>query len=125
MASSLFQRTSGLRSLDTDRTEPIERPAFRLHLLDTALEPLEPELDAQTLYRLKTALCVPIGTEAVIAMRDVVGLEHDGTRAHGEWAVRQLVQAVRERSPAHSKHHRHSQGPRGDDLIENHPESAR
>lgn len=105
----LFQRNSLLRSLDTGRTEPNVRPAFRLQLLDAALEPLAPEFDAKSLQQLKTALCVLIGTEAIIAMRDVVGLDHDEARAHGEWAVRQLVRAVRHRSRADSEHPRHSQ----------------
>jgi len=91
----IFQRHSVLRSLDKDRVEPNLRPGFRLQLLDAALAPLEPDVDGETLQRLKTALSVLIGTEAVIAMRDVVGLDHDEARAHGEWAVRQLVRAVR------------------------------
>jgi AcrR family transcriptional regulator len=108
----LFQRNSLLRSLETDRTEPNLRPAFRLQLLDAALEPLEPEVDVTSLLQLKTALCVLIGTEAIIAMRDVVGLDHDEARAHGEWAVRQQVRAVRQRSRADAEPSRHSQRPR-------------
>ncbi|HET9127959.1 MAG TPA: hypothetical protein VFN73_07755 [Propionibacteriaceae bacterium] len=42
-----------------------------------------------------TANAVSIGTEAVIAVRDVLGLDHDEARAHGEWAVRELVRAGR------------------------------
>lgn len=103
----IFQRNSLLRSLDTERTELNLRPAFRLHLLDAALEPLEAEIDAESLHQLKTALCVLIGTEAIIAMRDVVGLDHADARAHGEWAVRQLVRAVRDGSTADTKHPRH------------------
>lgn len=104
----LFQRNSVLRSLDPDRGEPTLRPAFRLQLLDAALEPLEPEVDAESMRQLKTALSVLIGTEAVIAMRDVVGLDHDEARAHGEWAVRQMVRAVRRLSPADSEPARRS-----------------
>ena len=102
----IFQRNSILRSLDADRTEPNLRPAFRLQLLDAALQPLEPEVDTEALQQLKTALCVLIGTEAVIAMRDVVGLDHDDARAHGEWAVRQLVRAVRHHAGVDTEHSR-------------------
>lgn len=108
----IFQRHSLLRSLDTERAEPSLRPAFRLQLLDAALEPLQTEVDAESLQRLKTALCALIGTEAMIAMRDVVGLDHDDARAHGEWAVRQLVRAVRLPTGHETKHPRHSQRPR-------------
>lgn len=91
----LFQRNSLLRSLDPTRSEPTLRPAFRVQLLDAALQPLEGELDDDELHRLTTALSVLIGTEAMIAMRDVLGLDHDEARAHGEWAVRQMMSAVR------------------------------
>jgi AcrR family transcriptional regulator len=112
VAFRLFQRNSVLRSLDTDRIEPNLRPAFRLQLLDAALEPLAGELDHDAMQRLKTALSVLIGTEAVIAMRDAVGLDHDEARAHGEWAVRQLVYAVRHRSGVDTERPRRSRGPR-------------
>jgi AcrR family transcriptional regulator len=91
----LFHRNALLRSLDPDRTEPALRPAFRLELLDTAVRPLEHELDDEELERLKTALSILIGLEAMFAMRDVLGLEHDEARARGEWAVRRMVRAAR------------------------------
>lgn len=91
----LFHRNAVLRSLDPDRTEPTLRPAFRLELLDTALAPLAHELDDEDLERLKTALSILIGLEAMFALRDVLGLEHDEARARGEWAVRQMVRGTR------------------------------
>jgi AcrR family transcriptional regulator len=91
----LFLRNTLLRPLDPERTDVPLRPAFRLELLDAALQPLERELDPDQLERLKTALSILIGTEAFTAMRDVVGLDHDQARARGEWAVRQMVRAAR------------------------------
>jgi AcrR family transcriptional regulator len=91
----LFHRNTLLRSLDHDHTDVPPRPAFRLELLDAALEPVEDELDTEELERLKTALSILIGTEAMIAMRDVVRLDHDQARASGEWAVRHMVRAAR------------------------------
>jgi AcrR family transcriptional regulator len=91
----IFQRNALLHSLDHDQNDVPLRPAFRLELLDAALEPVEDELDTDELERLKTALSILIGTEAMIAMRDVVGLDHDQARASGEWAVRQMVRAAR------------------------------
>lgn len=95
----LFHGKTLLHTLDPDHDEP-PRPAYRLQLLDTALAPLNDELDPARLHRLKTALSILIGTEAMIAMRDVVRLDHDQARAHGEWAVRQMVRAAREHPPA-------------------------
>jgi AcrR family transcriptional regulator len=91
----LFQRNELLRSLDPERTDVTLRPAFRLEWLDAALEPLEDELDADELERLKTALSILIGTEALLVMRDVLRLEHEQARERGEWAVRQMVHAAR------------------------------
>jgi AcrR family transcriptional regulator len=90
----LFHRNAILRSLDPDHTDVPLRPAFRLELLDVALEPLEGDLDSHQLELLKTALSILIGTEALIALRDVVGLEHEQARASGEWAVRQMVRGA-------------------------------
>lgn len=91
----LFLRNTLLRSADPERSDVPLRPAFRLELLDAALEPLERELDADQLERLKTALAILIGTEAFIALRDVARLDYEEARATGEWAVRQMVRAVR------------------------------
>ena len=91
----LFLRNTLLRPLDPERNDVPLRPSFRLELLDAALQPLERELDPDQLERLKTALSILIGTEAFIAMRDVVGLDHDQARVRGEWAVRQMVRAAR------------------------------
>jgi AcrR family transcriptional regulator len=91
----LFTRNALLRSLERDHLDVPQRPAFRLELLDAALEPLQDELETDELERLKTALSILIGTEAMIAMRDVVRLDHDQARASGEWAVRQMVSGAR------------------------------
>ena len=90
------------RSTRTEPDVPL-RPAYRLELLDVALEPLQLELDADELERLNTALAILIGTEAMIAMRDVLGLDHAHARASGEWAVRQMVRAAR-RHPTDNTH---------------------
>lgn len=91
----LFHRNLLLRSLEPDAGDVPLRPAFRLELLDAALEPLERDLDPDQLERLKTALSILIGTEAMFAMRDVLRLDHEQARENGEWAVRQMVRAAR------------------------------
>jgi AcrR family transcriptional regulator len=91
----LFLRNSLLRSLEGDRTDAPLRGARRSVLLDAALAPLQEELDSEQLERLKTALSILIGTEAMIVMRDVLRFDHERARANGEWAVRQMVRAAR------------------------------
>ena len=99
----LFHRNALTQSLEPNRTSEPLRPAFRLELLDAALQPLETELDGDQLERLKSALSILIGTEALIAMRDVLGLDHDQARRTGEWAVRQMIRSIRHR-PADNTH---------------------
>lgn len=45
--------------------------------------------------RLEAAVAMLVGVESMIVMRDVLQLDHDDARQVGEWAVRQLVRAVR------------------------------
>lgn len=99
----LFLRNALLRSLDADRSDEPLRRAGRLELLDAALEPLEGELDAASLEQLKGTLSILIGTEATIVLRDVLRLDHEQARAHGEAAVRQVVRAARHHAAEHSR----------------------
>jgi AcrR family transcriptional regulator len=94
----LFLRTSVTRALrDADGTSDPFRGARRTALLAEALAPLAGELTAAEIERLKTALAMLVGTEPMIVLRDVLRLEHDRARESGEWAVRQLVRAARQR----------------------------
>jgi hypothetical protein len=94
----LFLRTSVTRALrDADGTSDPFRGARRTALLAEALAPLAGELTAAEIERLKTALAMLVGTEPMIVLRDVLRLEHDRARESGEWAVRQLVRATRQR----------------------------
>lgn len=72
------------------------RGGHRRRELDRALECLEGEVDAATLEKLKVALVALSGIEALVVVKDVLGLpEHEGAAAL-EWAVRALVRAARE-----------------------------
>jgi AcrR family transcriptional regulator len=94
----LFLRTSVTRALrDADGTSDPFRGARRTALLAEALAPLAGELTAAEIERLKMALAMLVGTEPMIVARDVLRLEHDRARETGEWAVRQLVRAARQR----------------------------
>ena len=99
----LFLRNALLRTLEGDRTDESLRRAGRLELLDVALEPLEGELEAAQLEQLKATLSILIGTEATIVLRDVLRLDHEQARAHGEGAVRQVVRAARRPDAEHGQ----------------------
>lgn len=67
------------------------RVGRRQSLIAAALEPLEHELDPDVLKRLRDALALVIGPEAILAARDVSGLSPDETRAVTRWAAEALV----------------------------------
>lgn len=97
----LFLRNALLRSLHSDGQPEFLRPAYRLELLEKALDPLVHELDADQLEQLTSALSVLIGTEAMIVMRDVLNLDDHQARTTGEWAVRALVRSARQATGPH------------------------
>jgi hypothetical protein len=66
------------------------RPARRLLLLDAALEPVAAKLEPKQLRRLRSALALTIGTEAVLAPRDVC-VDTAETREVTRWASEALV----------------------------------
>jgi AcrR family transcriptional regulator len=94
----LFLRNSLLRALEDPESagDPF-RGARRSDLLESALAPLEKELPASEIKRLKTALSILVGIESMIVLRDVLRLSHSEARTAGESAVRELVRAARER----------------------------
>lgn len=91
----LFQRNRVLQALEQGPSDGALRPAFRVGMLDVALAPVADELGDDRLGSLKNALGVLIGTEAVIAARDVLQLDHDTARAQLGHACRLLVRAYR------------------------------
>jgi AcrR family transcriptional regulator len=92
----LFLRSSLTRGMKDGETsaDPF-RGARRVALLREALAPLAGELSPKEIQRLATALSMLVGVEAMIVLRDVLRLGHEEAREAGEWAVRQLVRAVR------------------------------
>jgi AcrR family transcriptional regulator len=67
------------------------RPGRRLVLLDAALAPLTKTLGRKRRARLRDALTLTIGTEALLATRDVCGLSVDDARVVTKWASAALV----------------------------------
>jgi AcrR family transcriptional regulator len=77
--------------LNSDPSDRIPRPGRRLPLLDSALKPFRSRLGSRELRRLRNALTLAIGTEALIAMRDVCLLGKREARETLRWAVTALV----------------------------------
>jgi AcrR family transcriptional regulator len=68
-----------------------QRVGRRQKLIAAALQPLEPQVDPQVLQRLRDALALVIGPEAILAARDVCRLDPDETRKLTQWAAEALV----------------------------------
>jgi AcrR family transcriptional regulator len=73
------------------------RPGRRLPLIDAALQTLE-DVPPATRRRLRNALALTIGMEAVISMRDVCDLSVDEARATVRWAIEAMVAHARGQS---------------------------
>ena len=67
------------------------RVGRRQKLIAAALEPIESEFEPDVLQRLRDALALVIGPEAIITARDVCGLSADETRKVTRWATEALV----------------------------------
>lgn len=67
------------------------RTGRRRKLIDAALAPLATRLAPADLDRLRDALALVIGPEAVLAARDVCGLDAAQTRAVTRWAAEALI----------------------------------
>jgi AcrR family transcriptional regulator len=75
------------------------RAGRRMKFIDSALEKLAGRLDRDALARLRTALTLVIGVEAVISMRDVGGAGVEEAIEASRWAARAMVaQAIAEAS---------------------------
>jgi AcrR family transcriptional regulator len=70
----------------------------RAALIGAALAPVEPEFDPAALARLKAALGVLMGTESMVAFRDVLQMDFADAAKVRRWAIRALLDAAREGS---------------------------
>jgi AcrR family transcriptional regulator len=71
------------------------RAGRRARWLEEALRPIQTQLGDAGWRRLRSVLSLTLGTEAVIAMRDVAGLEdNEEIVADLRWAARALLQAA-------------------------------
>ncbi|MFN2452158.1 MAG: TetR/AcrR family transcriptional regulator [Candidatus Dormibacteria bacterium] len=88
MALSLLRTVDGT----TPRADAVRvRPGFRREWIDAALRPAEERADPVALRRLKLALGVVIGPEALVALEDTMGVSQAEALAVCEWMARTLT----------------------------------
>lgn len=100
VATHAMSKSMAQRWLDAPGEDSASRPARRLVLLDAALAPHRARLGPQVTERLRSALALVCGMEAVISARDVVGLDRDAAAATFAWAATKLVAAAEEEAAA-------------------------
>jgi AcrR family transcriptional regulator len=89
-AMRMILRNAIERSLAEADDTP-HRVGRRQKLIAAAVEPLESELEPELLERLRHALALVIGPEAILAARDVCGLNPKEAREVTRWAAEALV----------------------------------
>jgi AcrR family transcriptional regulator len=77
--------------LDNVSDDRPSRMARRMNYIDPIVDSMSDLLDEAARSRLRTALAVTMGTEAVLAMRDVAGASREQTIAAGIWAAQSLI----------------------------------
>jgi len=78
----------------SDASTPV-RQNRRTPLIEAALEPARREFRPAALKTLTRALALVIGTEAMLALKDVLQLDEAEARRVRRWAIRALVDAAR------------------------------
>lgn len=82
-------------TVDTPRPETSARRGYRrVEWITTVLEPLRGTLTKKQFDRLHAALTVVLGWEAMIVLRDTLGLDEDEEQRVLRWAARALVDAA-------------------------------
>jgi AcrR family transcriptional regulator len=89
LASSVMVGTQGL---------PV-RQNRRLPLIEAALAPVRSKLARREYERLRNALCLIFGPEAMIVFKDVLRIDEQATRDVKAWAIRALVRAALDSKP--------------------------
>jgi AcrR family transcriptional regulator len=77
--------------LDDASDDRPSRMARRMNYIDPIIDSLSERLDEAARFRLRIALAMTMGTEAVLAMRDVAGASKEQAIAAGIWAAQSLI----------------------------------
>jgi AcrR family transcriptional regulator len=80
--------------MDNSERERPARPGRRFAVIEPIIAAIEPPLSALQRKKLRAALSMVIGTEAVIALRDVARATPDEAQQVAAWAARALVRAA-------------------------------
>ena len=89
--------------LDSETHEPL-RPGRRMSYIEPIVDSLKDVLSPRARKRLKQALSIVIGTEALIAVRDISGASVEESLDTAAWAARALVrQALQENEEVRRK----------------------
>jgi AcrR family transcriptional regulator len=77
--------------LENASDERPSRMARRMNYINPIVDSLSDRLDEAAKCRLRTALAMTMGTEAVLAMRDVAGASQEQAITAGIWAAQSLI----------------------------------
>src|ERR671916_3136009 len=91
----------GRRGLERPPGESVEREEVassiragrRVRWLRNALEPARERMDEESFERLVTAMCLCVGIESLVVLRDVCGLEAKEAEEVARWAAFTLLRA--------------------------------
>ena len=82
-----------LESTVRGEQDPVVREGRRLEHIDAAIEPLQGNLDSETLARLRCGLALVLGIEPIVILKDVCGLDSAETLKVLEWVGKTLIEA--------------------------------
>jgi AcrR family transcriptional regulator len=77
----------------SDKPVPRVREGRRMRWLDQVLEPVAAQLPPARLKRLRAALALTLGADAMVVMKDVCGLDEAEAGAVLDWAAQALLAA--------------------------------
>jgi AcrR family transcriptional regulator len=83
-----------LSAARVDGDPPIVREGRRTRWITETLAPLRGTLPDETLHRLENALCLVMGIEAMVVLRDVCQLDPDEAVAVTQWAAQALLRGA-------------------------------
>jgi AcrR family transcriptional regulator len=101
MLINAVSRAANRTGKDDGATDGVPvRQNRRTPLIEAALAPARRRLSNAAYEKLCAALALIFGTEAMIVFRDVLGMDEKAARKVKSWAVRALVAAALDESPA-------------------------